>query len=259
MYPKLFEPLDLGFTVLKNRILMGSMHTGLEEAEGGFEKMAAYFAARARGGTGLIVTGGIAPNFAGKVHPKAAKLTTKREAQKHRIVTDAVHREGGKICLQILHAGRYAYSPVAVAPSRIKSPISPFKPISLPGIAVKQTIKNFIRCAVLAEEANYDGVEVMGSEGYLINQFLVEHTNKRKDRWNGNYNQRTSFPIEIVSGIREAVGKDFIIIYRLSMLDLIQKGSTWPEMMIKSLPTGCTRLELCFNEKNQKRTKTDWE
>ena len=230
-YPKLFEPLDLGFTTLKNRVLMGSMHTGLEEAEDGYNKMALYFAERARGGVGLMVTGGISPDFWGKVHPKAAKLTTNREAHKHKIVTDAVHREGGKICLQILHAGRYAYAPWSVSPSKIKSPITPFTPRALTGWGVGKVIKSFVKCAVLAQEAGYDGVEVMGSEGYLINQFIVKKTNQRADKWGGSYQNRIRFPIEIVKQIREACGPEFIIIYRLSMLDLIENGSTLEEVV----------------------------
>lgn len=210
---------------------MGSMHTGLEEAKNGHEKMAAYFAARARGGVGLIVTGGIAPNHAGKVHAFASKLSTKSEARQHQVVTDAVHREDGKICLQILHAGRYAYTPIAVAPSRIKSPISKFTPLPMPSFLVTRTISDFVRCAELAGEAGYDGVEVMGSEGYLINQFISTHTNRRQDRWGGSYRNRIRFPIEIVRSIREAMGKRFIIIYRLSMLDLIDKGSSWDEVL----------------------------
>ena len=231
-YPKMFEPLDLGFTTLKNRVLMGSMHTGLEEADDGFNKMAAYYGARAAGGVGLIVTGGIAPDVFGKVQPFAAKLSNQKEVKEHQIVTKAVHDNGGKICMQILHAGRYAYSPIQVAPSRIKAPISKFKPLPLPGIGVSQTIKNYVRCAVRAQQANYDGVEVMGSEGYLINQFISQHTNKRDDKWGGPYQNRMQFPVEIVKSIREAVGPNFIIIFRLSMLDLIEKGSTWEEIVM---------------------------
>ncbi len=203
---------------------MGSMHTGLEEERGGMEKLAAFYRERAKGGVALIVTGGIAPNRAGRVAPFAKKLTTHGEMKAHMQVTKAVHEHGGKIALQILHSGRYGYHPFAVAPSRIKSPISPFKPWSLSNCGVKRTIKHFIRCARLAKKAGYDGVEVMGSEGYLINQFIVEHTNKRRDQWGGSYENRIRFPIEIVKGIREAVGPDFIIIYRLSMIDLIEKG-----------------------------------
>jgi 2,4-dienoyl-CoA reductase (NADPH2) len=229
-YPHLLAPLDLGFTTLKNRVLMGSMHTGLEEHKNGFEKMAAYFAERAKGGVGLIVTGGIAPNRAGWVGPFSAKLTTAKEARSHVKITEAVHREGGKICLQILHSGRYGYHPLAVAPSAIKSPISPFKPWKLSGRGVEKTISAFARTAKLAQDAGYDGVEIMGSEGYLINQFIVSKTNKRKDKWGGAYENRIQFPIEIVRRVRKAVGPNFIIIYRLSMLDLVDDGSTWEEV-----------------------------
>ncbi|MDP2314657.1 MAG: NADPH-dependent 2,4-dienoyl-CoA reductase [Pseudomonadota bacterium] len=230
-YPNLLAPLDLGFTTLPNRVLMGSMHVGLEEERGKFPKLAAYFAARARGGVGLIVTGGVAPNRAGQLKPFAATLSTRREAARHRNVTDAVHAEGGRIALQILHAGRYAYHPWAVAPTRLKSPISPFSPWGLTGRGVSGTVDDFVRCAVLAREAGYDGVEVMGSEGYLINQFIVSHTNKRTDQWGGAYENRIRFAVEIVRKIREAVGKDFILIYRLSMLDLVPTGSTWAEVV----------------------------
>ncbi len=230
-YPHLLEPLDLGFTTLKNRVLMGSMHTGLEEEKNGFEKMAAYFAERARGQVGLIVTGGIAPNRAGWVSPFAAKLSSKSEAKKHKIITDAVHQEGGKICMQILHSGRYGYHPLLVAPSAIKSPISPFKPWRLSKSGIKGTIKDYATCADLAKEAGYDGVEIMGSEGYLINQFICKKTNKRTDEWGGSYENRIKFPIEIVKAVREKVGTDFIIIYRLSMLDLVDDGSTWEEVV----------------------------
>ena len=230
-YPKMFEPLDLGFTTLKNRVLMGSMHTGLEEAKDGFHKMAAYYGARAAGGVGLIVTGGIAPDIMGKVQPFAAKLTNQKEVKEHSIITKAVHDNGGKICMQILHAGRYAYSPVQIAPSRIKAPISKFTPLPLPGLGVNMTIKNYARCAKLAQQAGYDGVEVMGSEGYLINQFIADHTNKRTDKWGGEYKSRIRFPVAVVKSVREAVGPNFIIIYRLSMLDLVEKGSTWEEIV----------------------------
>lgn len=229
-YPKLFTPLDLGFTQLKNRVLMGSMHTGLEETKNGFEKMAAYFGERARGGVGLIVTGGIAPNRAGWVAPFSARLTNRATAKKHRIITERVHAEGGKICMQILHSGRYGYHFLAVAPSAIKSPISPFRPWRLSKRGIQNTIADFIRTATLAKEAGYDGVEIMGSEGYLINQFIVSKTNKRTDEWGGPFENRIRFPLEIVKGIRQAVGTDFIIIYRLSMLDLIDDGSNWEEV-----------------------------
>ncbi len=235
-FPHLLEPLDLGFTTLKNRVLMGSMHTGLEEEKNGFERMAAYYAERARGQVGLIVTGGIAPNRAGWVSPFAAKLSTKSEMKEHQIITKAVHDEGGKICMQILHSGRYGYHPMAVAPSPIKSPISPFKPWelsnkSLIGNSIHGTIKDYAKCAKLAQEAGYDGVEIMGSEGYLINQFIVKKTNKRTDEWGGSYENRIRFPIEIVKRVREAVGAEFIIIFRLSMLDLVDDGSTWEEVV----------------------------
>ena len=231
-YPHLLKPLDLGFTTLKNRVLMGSMHTGLEEARWNFEKMAAYFAERAKGGVGLIVTGGISPNYAGRISPFGAKLTNVWEVHKHKAVTRAVHAVGGKIALQILHTGRYAYHPFAVAPSAIKSPISPFKPKALSEKQIEKTIQHFVRCAVLAQRTGYDGVEIMGSEGYLINQFIVTHTNKRIDDWGGHYENRIRFPVEIVRRTREAVGERFIIIYRLSMLDLIESGSTWEEVVL---------------------------
>jgi 2,4-dienoyl-CoA reductase (NADPH2) len=230
MYPHLLSPLDLGFTTLPNRILMGSMHTGLEETRNGFQRMAAYFAERARGGVGLIVTGGVAPNRQGWVSPFAARLTRQGHVEKHKLVTGAVHAEGGKICLQILHAGRYGYHPLAVAPSAIQSPISPFKPWKLSARGVRRTIDDFVRCASLAQEAGYDGVEVMGSEGYLVNQFIVKKTNRRTDEWGGSFENRIRFPIEIVQRIRERVGQRFILIYRLSMLDLVDDGSTWEEV-----------------------------
>lgn len=231
-YPKLLAPLDLGFTTLKNRVIMGSMHTGLEELKGGYEKMAVFYGERAKGGVGLIVTGGIAPNIAGWVSPMASKLTNSRTAAKHKVVTDAVHANGGKICLQILHTGRYGYHPFSVAPSAQKSPISPFKPWKLSNRGIEKTIKDYGRCARLSKEAGYDGVEVMGSEGYLINQFIAPKTNKRTDKWGGSYENRIKFPLEIVKRIRQEVGKDFIIIFRLSMLDLVQGGSTWDEVVI---------------------------
>ena len=227
-YPHLFAPLDLGFTTLKNRVLMGSMHTGLEDGNK-HERLAAYFAERARGDVGLIVTGGYAPNRAGWVKPFAGKLTTRSEAAKHRQITDAVHAEDGRIAMQILHAGRYAYHPLAVAPSRIRSPITPFTPRELSSAGVEKQIKAFVRCAQLARDAGYDGVEIMGSEGYFINEFLVTHTNQRTDRWGGDFSQRMRLPVEIVTRTREAVGEDFIIIYRLSMIDLIPDGNSWNE------------------------------
>ena len=231
-YPKLFQPLDLGFTKLRNRILMGSMHTGLEETRNGHKKMAAYFAERARGGVGLIVTGGIAPDRAGWVGPFSSKLTTKKEADRHKVVTSAVHQEGGKICLQILHTGRYGYHPFNVAPSKIQSPITPFKPKALTESGIEKTIQNFVRCASLAQYAGYDGVEIMGSEGYLINQFIARRTNKRTDSWGGSYENRIKFPLEIVRRVRKEVGTDFIIIFRLSMLDLVDEGSQWDEVVL---------------------------
>ncbi len=229
-YQHLFTPLDLGFTTLPNRVLMGSMHTGLEETKNGFERMAAYFAERARGGVGLIVTGGIAPNRQGWVAPFAARMANRSHVAEHQQVTKAVHAEGGKICMQILHAGRYGYHPLAVAPSAMQSPISPFKPWALTGWGVRRTIGDFVRCAKLAQDAGYDGVEIMGSEGYLINQFIVSRTNKRTDEWGGPFENRIRFPIEIVRQVRQAVGPNFIIIYRLSMLDLVEDGSTWEEV-----------------------------
>ncbi len=229
-YPKLFTPLDLGFTQLDNRIVMGSMHTGLEDGNH-HKELAAYFCERARGGVGLMVTGGYAPNIAGWVKPFAGMLVSSRAAKKHKRVTDAVHAEGGKLAMQILHAGRYAYHPLAVGPSKIKSPISPFMPRELSARGVEKQIAAFVRCAVLAREAGYDGVEIMGSEGYLINEFLVEHTNQRNDEWGGSYANRMRFALEIVQRTREAVGEDFIIIYRLSVIDLIPQGSSWEEVV----------------------------
>ncbi|MDA7085862.1 NADPH-dependent 2,4-dienoyl-CoA reductase [Pseudomonas sp. SA3-5] len=231
-YPNLLAPLDLGFTTLRNRTLMGSMHTGLEEKSGGFERMAAYFAERARGGVGLMVTGGIGPNEEGGVYSGAAKLTTVEEAHKHRFVTQAVHEAGGKICMQILHAGRYAYSPKSVAPSAIQAPINPFKPKELDEEGIEKQIQDFVTCSLLAQQAEYDGVEIMGSEGYFINQFLVAHTNHRSDRWGGSYANRMRLAVEIVRRVREAVGANFIIIYRLSMLDLVEGGSSWDEVVL---------------------------
>lgn len=230
-YPHLLEPLDLGFTTLKNRVLMGSMHTGLEKAKNGFERLAAFYSERVRGGVGIIVTGGVAPNRRGWLAPFDMKLSTKKEANKHKVITNAVHNDGGKICLQILHSGRYGYHPFCVAPSAIQSPISKFKPKALSSSGVEDTIKDFVKCASLAKEAGYDGVEVMGSEGYLINEFIVKATNKRSDKWGGEYKNRIQFPVEIVKQIREKVGKDFIIIYRLSMLDLVEDGSSWDEVV----------------------------
>ncbi len=230
-YPHLFSPLDLGFTTLKNRVLMGSMHVGLEESVGPLNDLGAYFGERAKGGVGLIVTGGIAPNIAGWTKPFAATLNNKIEVMKHRAVTDPVHQQDGKIVMQILHTGRYAYHPLAVSASKIKSPISPFAPRALSARGVRGTIKDFAKCAKRAQKAGYDGVEIMGSEGYLINQFIVSKTNKRTDEWGGVYKNRIRFPLEIVRAVREKVGSDFIIIYRLSMLDLVEDGSTWDEVV----------------------------
>ncbi|MFD0415537.1 FAD-dependent oxidoreductase [Streptomyces sp. NPDC127108] len=230
-YPHLLSPLDLGFTTLPNRVLMGSMHVGLEEAPDGFARMAEFYATRARGGVGLIVTGGIAPNDAGRPYEGGAKLTTEAEAEKHAGVTAAVHREGGRIALQILHFGRYAYHEQLVAPSAIQAPISPFVPRALEDDEVEQTVEDFVRAAELAKLAGYDGVEVMGSEGYLINEFIAAPTNRRTDRWGGAYENRVRFPVEIVRRTRERVGPDFIIIYRLSMLDLVPGGSTLAEVV----------------------------
>jgi 2,4-dienoyl-CoA reductase (NADPH2) len=231
-YPHLLAPLDLGFTTLKNRVLMGSMHTGLEDKAKDFPKLAAYFAERARGGVGLIVTGGFAPNVEGWLTPFGSRLASSRAAKSHRVITEAVHQAGGKIALQILHAGRYGYSPFSVAPSKIKSPITPFTPRELSLRGIERQIKCFIRAGKLAQDAGYDGVEVMGSEGYFINEFLSTATNKRTDKYGGAYENRMQLPIEIVSRMREAVGKNFIIIYRLSMLDLVPEGQSWEEVVM---------------------------
>ncbi len=230
-YPHLLAPLDLGFTTLANRVLMGSMHTGLEDKAKHFPQLAAYFAERARGGVGLIVTGGFAPNIEGWLTPFGSTLASSAAARAHRPITQAVHAEGGKIALQILHAGRYGYSPLAVAPSRLKSPISRFTPRELTTGGIERQIRAFVRCAALARDAGYDGVEVMGSEGYFINQFLAAQSNRRADEWGGSYENRMRLPVEIVSRIREKVGRDFIVIYRLSMLDLVPGGSTWDEVV----------------------------
>lgn len=230
-FPHLLEPLDLGHTQLKNRVLMGSMHTGLEEEKGGFEKLAAFYKERAVGGVGLIVTGGISPNLRGRLAPNACQLSFPWQVKKHTIVTQAVHEVGGKICMQLLHAGRYGYHPFSQAPSKIKSPITPFTPSAMSARQVKGTIKDYAISAALAKKAGYDGVEVMGSEGYLINQFVSSRTNKRTDEWGGAFENRAKFPLEIVRSIREKVGNDFIIIFRLSMLDLVDNGSTWDEVV----------------------------
>ena len=229
-YPHLLAPLDLGHATLPNRVVMGSMHTGLEDHARDFPKLAAYFAARARGGAGLMVTGGFAPSIEGSFYPMASKLTTSREARQHRAITDAVHAEGGRIALQILHAGRYSYTPWCVSASAIKSPISKFRPRALSDRGVRRTINNFARAAQLARKAGYDGVEIMGSEGYLINQFLAPRTNQRTDQWGGSAENRRRFPVEIVKAVREAAGEDFIIIYRISALDLVPDGQTWDEV-----------------------------
>ena len=229
-YPHLLKPLDLGFTTLRNRVLMGSMHTGLEEA-GDWPRVAAFYGARARGGVGLIVTGGMAPNKEGAVMPGAAGLFTEGDIANHSTVTARVHAEGGKIAMQILHAGRYAYAPECVAPSAIKSPISMFKPTALDEAGIEKQIADMVTAATRAQQAGYDGVEVMGSEGYFLNEFLVTHTNKREDRWGGSYENRMRLPVEVVRRVREAVGPDFIVIYRLSMIDLIPNGSTWEEVV----------------------------
>ncbi|MBB1074752.1 crotonase/enoyl-CoA hydratase family protein [Rhodoferax sp. 4810] len=230
-YPHLLEPLNLGFTTLPNRVLMGSMHVGLEEVKDGFNRMAAFYAERVKGGVGLIVTGGIAPNDRGRPMPGGARLTTEAEAEKHRVVTDAVHRAGGKIAMQILHFGRYAYHDQLVAPSSLQAPINPMKPKALSTEEVYQTVDDFVRCALLAQSAGYDGVEIMGSEGYLINEFIAARTNQRDDEWGGSYQNRIRFPVEIVRRTREKVGANFIIIFRLSMLDLVEGGSTLDEVI----------------------------
>ncbi|RMH45338.1 MAG: NADPH-dependent 2,4-dienoyl-CoA reductase [Alphaproteobacteria bacterium] len=229
-YPHLLAPLDLGFTQLRNRVLMGSMHTNLEET-GDYRRLARFYAERAAAGAGLIVTGGIAPNREGGVFPGAAGLYTAEDVANHRTVTDAVHDAGGKIAMQILHAGRYAYGPDCVAPSAIKSPISPFVPKELDEAGIEKQIADFATTAARAREAGYDGVEVMGSEGYLINEFLVTHTNRRTDRWGGSYENRMRFPLEVMRRVRAAVGDDFIVIYRLSMIDLVPDGSSWDEVV----------------------------
>ena len=223
-YPHLLQPLDLGFTTLRNRVLMGSMHVGLEEAKDGFERMAAFYAERARGGVALMVTGGIAPNDDGRPYPGGARMASEEEAEKHKVVTDAVHAAGGKIAMQILHFGRYAYHPGLVAPSAIKAPISPMPPRALTTEEVERTINDYAHSAAMAQKAGYDGVEIMGSEGYLINEFIASRTNQRDDEWGGAYENRMRFPVEIVRRTRERVGPNFIIIYRLSMLDMVEGG-----------------------------------
>ena len=231
IYPHLLAPLDLGFTTLKNRVLMGSMHTGLEEVANGHERMAAYFGERAKGGVGLIVTGGIGPNTEGGTHPNTKMLVTEHDIAGHKQITDSVHEHGGKICMQILHTGRYAYSPDQVAPSAIKSPINPFTPRALTDEEVYKQIDDFVFTSVQAQKAGYDGVEIMGSEGYFLNQFIAARTNQREDDWGGSYENRIRLPIEVVRRVREAVGEHFIIIFRLSMLDLVDGGSTAEEVI----------------------------
>ncbi|HRD90247.1 MAG TPA: NADPH-dependent 2,4-dienoyl-CoA reductase [Accumulibacter sp.] len=230
-YPHLLAPLDLGFTTLRNRTLMGSMHTGLEEVKNGFERMAAFYAERARGGAGLIVTGGFSPNLAGRVYHFGSQFSFSWQVRKHRLITEAVHAAGGKIALQILHTGRYAYHPLNVAPSRLRAPINRFTPRALSQWGIRKTIADYVRCARLAQKAGYDGVEIMGSEGYLINQFIAQQTNQRTDQWGGSFENRIRFAVDTVRATREDVGPNFIIIFRLSMLDLVEGGSTWDEVV----------------------------
>ncbi|TPV60720.1 NADPH-dependent 2,4-dienoyl-CoA reductase [Aestuariibacter sp. GS-14] len=231
LYPHLFEPLDLGFTQLKNRILMGSMHTGLEEMPGGHAHMAAFYGARAAGGVALIVTGGIGPNDEGATHAETKRLDSDEAVANHKQVTDAVHANGGKICMQILHTGRYAYNPKLVAPSALQAPINPFKPKALTGEEIEKQIEDFVFAAKQAQRAGYDGVEIMGSEGYFLNQFIAARTNHRDDEWGGEYKNRMRLPVDVVRRVREAVGEQFIIIYRLSMLDLVEGGSSYDEIL----------------------------
>jgi len=230
-FPRLLEPLDLGFTTLKNRVVMGSIHTGLEDRAKDTDRLAEYFAERARGGVGLIITGGYAPNRTGWLLPFGAKLTNRIEARRHRRITKAVHDAGGKIAMQILHAGRYSYQPFSVSASSIKAPINPFRPRKLTGRGVRWQIRNYVRCARLAKSAGYDGVEIMGGEGYFINQFLCERTNKRTDQWGGSSENRRRIAVEIVRRTRTAVGPNFIIVFRLSMADLVEGGQTWDEIV----------------------------
>ena len=230
-YPNLLAPLDLGFTQLKNRVLMGSMHTGLEEATNGHKRMAAYFGERAKGGVGLIVTGGIGPNTEGSTHPNTKNLVSDEDVANHRLITDAVHQYDGKICMQILHTGRYAYSPDQIAPSAIKSPINPFTPKAINEEEIYKQIDDFVFTSLQAQKAGYDGVEIMGSEGYFLNQFIAARTNQRDDEWGGSYANRIRLPVEVVRRVREATGEDFIIIFRLSMLDLVVGGSTSDEVV----------------------------
>tara|TARA_R110002096_G_scaffold44526_13_gene120598 strand:- start:205026 stop:207053 length:2028 start_codon:yes stop_codon:yes gene_type:complete len=230
-FPNLFQPLDLGFTTLRNRVLMGSMHTGLEEHKDGVARMAAFFAARARGGVGLIVTGGFGPNAEGATHPMTNLVKSDEDARRHLPITEAVHNEGGKICMQILHTGRYAYNPNSVAPSAIKAPINPFQPKELDEEGIEKQIADIVQMAKYAQVGGYDGVEIMGSEGYFINQFLAKRTNHREDRWGGEYENRMRLAVDVVRRTREAVGENFIIVYRLSMLDLVEGGSTFDEVV----------------------------
>ena len=233
-YPHLFRPLELGFTTLRNRVLMGSMHTGLEDRASDFPKLAAYFGERAAGGAGLIVTGGFAPNIVGWLKPFASRMSMPWHPRRHRQVTSAVHAHDGKICLQLLHAGRYAYHPLSVSASKLKAPINPFTPRALSARGVERQIRDFANAAKLAREAGYDGVEIMGSEGYLLNQFTVARTNKRDDAWGGDAAKRMRFAVEIVRRVREACGPDFIIIYRLSMLDLVEGGNGWDDIVAQA-------------------------
>ncbi len=229
-FPHMTAPLDLGFTTLKNRVMMGSMHTGLEDKSKDFDKLAAYFEERSKGGVGLIVTGGYSPNMEGWLYPFASKLTSRSGVKQHRKVTEAVHRHGGKICLQLLHAGRYAYHPLSVSASSVKSPINPFKPREIGDFGLRRTIAAFGRAAKLAKEAGYDGVEIMGSEGYFLNQFICKRTNQRTDRWGGSVENRSRLSTEIVKRVRQSAGNDFIIIYRHSLIDLVEGGNTWDEV-----------------------------
>ncbi len=231
-YPHVFEPLDLGFVTLRNRVVMGSMHVGLEEAPDGFSRLAAFYAERAAAGVALIVTGGIAPNAEGRLHPTGATLTTPAQAERHRVITEAVHAADGLVCLQVLHGGRYALHPDCVAPSPLQAPISPFTPRELSDADVRRTIDDFARCAGLARDAGYDGVELMGSEGYLLNEFLALRTNARTDDWGGSYERRMRMPVEVVRAVRERVGPDFLLVYRLSMLDLVEDGQTFDEIRL---------------------------